>query len=130
MQLITIVIGIYIIAKNGAIRKSKLLPALLSCKDTRSDFDGTVTLRKFIRRSISLNRSAEILCGHQVQILDVIRIDRGRLCPGRTLCHRAQTVPSNAFVILSTRLNRVENTMINTSFVEAFPNFIPNKLTH
>ena len=76
MQLVAVFVALYVVAENGSVGKTELLSGLLADVHPSSDFCGAVTLREFIRVGIGFDARAELLGGHEIQILDVVGVDR------------------------------------------------------
>ena len=130
MQLITVIVQIGIVTQNGTICQAESLTGLLTGVHTGHDLNGTITLGKLIGVHICLDSSAELLVRNQVDILDVVSINRGSLGPGRTLGNGSQTIPCDALVINAAGLHRIENAMVTAGFVQALASFIPNDFGH
>ena len=130
MQLIAVVVAVNIVTDDSTIAEAEHLSGLLADCHAGCNFSRAVALSEFIRISISLNSRAELLSRHQVQILDVIRVNRRRLRTGGAFGNSGKTIPGNALIIKTAGLNRVENAMVYAGFVQTFTGFIPNKFTH
>ena len=129
MQLVAMTIAVNVVTDNSSITQTKDLTSLLTNLHALGDRCRTIALRKLLGISIGFDRAAKVLGRHQVQILDVICIQRSSLGTRGRFSNSGQTVPSNALGIYAVSRN-VQNTMIYASFIQTLTSLIPNNFRH
>jgi hypothetical protein len=118
-----------IVTDKSSVSHTESLAVLLTDHNSGCSLSGTVTYIEFGRAGISLDRCAELLGSDEVQILDVVRVNSGRLCTRGGLRYGDKSVPSNTLGISAVLLN-IENAMVNASFVKSLTSLVPNKFRH
>src|SRR5699024_9491592 len=112
MQLVPVIISVDVVSEQRLVAHAELLTILLTDISALSDLSGTIARHKLIRIGVSLDGGAKLLGGEQIQVLDVVRVKRGRLSTRRRLGNCGETIPSDA-VRIGTAGLRVENTLGN-----------------
>ena len=124
------ILTIHIVTKLGTIAQTEDLPALLTSDHAGGDLNGAITLFPFIGVSISFDSEAEIFGANQNQILHIVSIQVVGLSSGRALSDGSNTVPNYALIIKALGADRIENSMVDASFIETLANLIPYESTH
>src|SRR5690606_774592 len=109
--------------------ETKRLPSLLTDRNTSRGLRSTVTKKELVRIGVSLNGCAELLSGNQVEVLDVVGVQRCGLCARGRLGDSGQTIPSVTDVVDTVRRN-VQYTSVDTGLVETLTDPVPSKYSH
>ena len=131
MDLVVVGLGIGIAANLGTIAETKGLTALLTDVHTVGRARGTVTLTELVGIGVRGDGRPEIFGGAHLQILDVVRVKRGGVGPGRRLLHTGQPVPAVALVIrLRCGVERIYHAPVHAGFIQALAGFVPFDFRH
>ena len=129
MQLIAMSITLGVVAKNSTIAETKSLTSLLADIHALGQRSGAITLGKFIRIGIGFDSATKLLIRHQVQILNVIGVQRSGFCTRRRFSNSSEAIPRDTFAINAFSRN-VQNTLAYAGFVKTFTSIIPNEFRH
>jgi hypothetical protein len=126
MNLLAISIALSVVTDSSNVAEAKGLTGLSTDHNTAFLVQGglTVTSLKGIGISVSLDGATELFSRHQVQILDIIGVQRGSLSAGGTLSHGGQTVPSHTVAIRTVFLY-VQDAVLYASFIQARTLLVP-----
>ena len=127
MQFITFVRAIVlIIADLRAIAQTERLTGLLAKVHAVFGLNRTVALGELVRIAKRAHRSAKGFGGTNRGVLDVVGEQIGELGAGRLFGHLGQTVKRNAVAVRIGQLLRIQNTAIQTGFIQALAKSVPN----
>src|SRR5699024_11133882 len=120
VKLVAVIVCIHIVTDKGAEGNTEGTTLLLGNSDAWDRGCGTITESELVWVGVGLDGSTELLSRHEVQVLHVVRVDRGWLCAGGGLVDSGQTVPgyTGAVCVLRGRVG-VEDAVINASLVLA-----------
>ena len=119
----------HVVADAGAVRQTEGIARLLSDRDARLRRCGAVVLAPLRRVRERLDGRTELFGGHEVQVLDVVRVLSGRLGTGRRLGDGNKSVPSNTRVVDAV-VRRVQDTTIDASLIETLAGVVPGQNGH
>ena len=124
---------IRVIANKRSITESKFF-SCLPINLNASDILDAIAFFKFLRIRVCFDRRAEFFHAEQIQILNIICIDRICFCATRTFRNGSKTVPSNAISVMSVCslviATYIQNTMVSTGLIIMFAGFIPFNFCH
>ena len=124
------IIAVNIITDSSSIAQAKDLTLLLTDHDAGSKLSRAVAFSEFIGISIRFDSCAKFLIAKQVEILNIICIQRSSLSTRGAFCNGSQTVPSNSLGVFAIALNRIQNALLNTGFEKTFADIVPCKFRH
>ena len=125
MKLIAVIVAISVITDGSTIAQTERLTSLLADGHAFSNRSGAVAFCECIGISVSLNGCTKILGRHQVQVLNIVGVQRSSFSARRAFRNRDQTIPSITLVVNTGSILTIQNTILNAGFKQMLTSGIP-----